>query len=313
MVDTASRRSSTFDYSLRRQGGGDEGWEAATVRRADTSEDVGVLANSSRAWIHGRLQPSFRPKNVPGNDSFVTTRVLGANITVVHQLTVTDPVAGDNRTPFVCTGNPVIDAEWTCFPYDAVQERLKEKCPPGASYAYRKDVPQIPGCTDLEFCMLTGSSQCLCKPGCDMQRLNPPGVCNVGGQCCQIICEGYSSADMLPEENQPRCPQTAEQPWCNGTLDQKFRFLSDKGQISFQVGCCSDKSYGECTTCGIENPKPVSRVHSYQGANPLPAVSIPTDLMEEDKMVLSEIFHPGGANRPKEEWFSFSLHGPGAP
>ena len=313
IVDTASRRSSTFDYSLRRQGGGDEGWEAATVRRADTSEDVGVLANSSRAWIHGRLQPSFRPKNVPGNDSFVSTRVLGANITVVHQLTVTDPVAGDNRTPFVCTGNPVIDAEWTCFPYDAVQERLKEKCPPGASYAYRKDVPQIPGCTDLEFCMLTGSSQCLCKPGCDMQRLNPPGVCNVGGQCCQIICEGYSSADMLPEENQPRCPQTAEQPWCNGTLDQKFRFLSDKGQISFQVGCCSDKSYGECTTCGIENPKPVSRVHSYQGANPLPAVSIPTDLMEEDKMVLSEIFHPGGANRPKEEWFSFSLYGPGAP
>ena len=293
---------------------GNKGGEEASFWSADTIEDGPVFANSSRAWMHGRLPASFRPEKLPGKESVVSTRVLGANITTVHGLIVTDPVAGDDRDPFVCTGDPVIDASWTCFPYDAVQEALKEPCPAGAAFQFRKDVPQIPGCTDLEFCRLKSSSQCLCKPGCDMKGLDPPGTCNVGGQCCQIICEGYSSADMLPYEDMPRCPQTAEQPWCNGNLDQKIRFLSDVGQISFQVGYCSDKSYGECTTFG-ENAKPINRVHSYKGSAPSPSVSdsVATDLREADKMVLSEVFHPGGANRPKEEWFSFALSGPGTP
>jgi len=145
-----------------------------------------------------------------------------------------------------------------------------------------------------------------------MANLDPPGICNVGGQCCQTICEGYSKADMLPYENMPRCPQTAQMPWCNGNLDQKVRFLSDTGQISYQVGYCSAESPGECTTFG-ENAEAVTREHSYQGSEPQAKISIPVDLREADKMVLNEIFHPGGDVRPKEEWFVFSLNGPGTP
>ena len=145
-----------------------------------------------------------------------------------------------------------------------------------------------------------------------MANLDPPGICNVGGQCCQTICEGYSKADMLPYEDMPRCPQTAEMPWCNGQLDQKIRFLSDTGQISYQVGYCSAESPGECSTFG-ENAKPVTRTHSYQGSEPQATTSIPVDLREADKMVLNEVFHPGGDVKPKEEWFVFSLSGPGAP
>ena len=240
---------------------------------------------------------------------------LGANVTNMYNIEVIDPVAGkileNNQSAFVCTGNPILDAQWTCLPYDAVQERLKEPCPPGAAYAYRKDVPQIPGCTDLEFCMVTGSSKCLCKPGCDMRGLSPPGTCNVGGQCCQNICEKYSYADMLPQENLPRCPQDPSVgTWCNGRLDQRMKFTSETGQISYQVGLCSADSYGECKTA---RDKPITRVHSYQGREPQEVVSTRVDMVEADKMILDEIFHPGGNNRPKQEWFVFSLSGPGTP
>ncbi len=125
----------------------------------------GNANKSLSAWANGRQRAptTFRPEKIPGKDSVASTRVLGANTTTLHGLTITDPVGGAqgqcNGTtckPFVCTGNPNIDAEWTCFPYDAIQEALKEPCPPGASYAFRKDVPQVPGCTNLQFCMLDG-------------------------------------------------------------------------------------------------------------------------------------------------------------
>jgi len=291
---SARRRAAVYEHSLRRQ----------------------HHHHHHHTHDHDQDRHSTRNALMPGEsqeDSAVSTRVLGANTTVIFGLTVTDPVAGlIDQTPFVCTGDPNIDAEWTCFPYDAVAEALKEPCPAGAAYAFRKDVPQIPGCSDLEFCMVRGSSQCLCKPGCDMRRLDPPGVCNTGGQCCQVICEGYSKADMLPYEDMPRCPQSAEQPWCNGKLDQQIRFLSDFGQISFQVGYCSDTAFGNCSTFG-DDAKPVKRVHSYQGAEPKPRVDIAVDLREEDKFVLNEVFHPGGDVRPKQDWFTFSLSGPGTP
>ena len=266
------------------------------------------------------------PKQKRGTDSpeiatesEIKRRVLGANTTNVFELTVTDPVGGAqgicNGTgcvPFVCTGLPNVDKEWTCFPYDAVAEALKEPCPAGSDFAFKKDVPQVPGCTDLEFCRSSSSSQCLCKPGCDMQGLDPPGTCDVGGRCCQIFCQGYSKADMFPDENVPRCPQTAEQPWCNGTLDQQVRFLSQKGQISFQVGHCSDDSPGECSVMG-NRTMPVVMMHSYKGSQPSASIQTGVDLREADKVTLDKKFHPSGASRPKEEWFSFRLTGPGAP
>jgi len=323
------RRASAYERSLRRQDHHHHGHAHDhdhnhhhphsnshvhdTRNRAPLRESTDILPEEFMTNASQAIRRSKEMLGEPPEDSAVSTRVLGANTTVLFGLTVTDPVAGQtDKTPYVCTGDPNIDIEWTCFPYDAVAEALKEPCPPGAAYEFRKDVPQIPGCSDLEFCMVKGSSKCLCKPGCDMRGLDPPGTCNVGGQCCQIICEGYSKADMLPYEDMPRCPQTAEQPWCNGKLDQQIRFLSDFGQISFQVGYCSDTSFGNCSTFG-ENPETVRRVHSYQGADPKAEVSIPVDLREEDKMILNEVFHPGGDVRPKVNWFTFSLSGPGTP
>ena len=153
----------------RRHEFGDKGPREVLVNDGILEEERSVswsetVANTSRDASRFPFGP-FRPHRIPGKDSVVSTRVLGANTTTLHGLTITDPVGGAqgqcNGTtckPFVCTGNPNIDAEWTCFPYDAVQEALKEPCPAGASYAFRKDVPQVPGCTDLEFCMLEGKS-----------------------------------------------------------------------------------------------------------------------------------------------------------
>ena len=219
---------------------------------------------------------------------------------------------GTGCIPFECTGQPGVDETWECRPYDAIQVAKDQLCPAGSKYLFVDDVPRVPGCTDLSVCKSDESSQCLCKPGCDMKNLNPKGVCDVGGRCCQILCVGYSKADMLPYENMTRCPQSNEQPWCNGKLDQQVRFLSKTGQISFQVGYCSATSPGDCTTFGA-NKQPVALTHSYKGSSPSDNITIPLDISKDHKDALNDIFHPGGSSRPKEEWFTFSLDGPGTP
>lgn len=78
----------------------------------------------------------------------------------------------------------------------------------------------------------------MCKPKCDMAGLTPPGTCNDMGQCCQTICQGYSTADLFPDDSQPRCGSLIDpigMPWCNGALDQQFIFTSETGQIDLTV------------------------------------------------------------------------------
>jgi len=108
----------------------------------------------------------------------------------------------------------------------------------GTKYEFRSQVPVVDGCTNLQYCLYEESSLCLCKPKCDMAGLNPPGKCNDMGQCCQTICQGYSTADLFPDDNQPRCGSVIDpigMPWCNGALDQQFIFTSEKGQIDLTV------------------------------------------------------------------------------
>lgn len=71
-----------------------------------------------------------------------------------------------------------------------------------------------------------------------MAGLTPPGTCNDLGQCCQTICAGYSRADLFPTANQPRCGREIDligMNWCDGELDQRWKFTSATGQITVQV------------------------------------------------------------------------------
>ena len=235
-------------------------------------------------------------------------RILGATTMTVYGLVIEDPVAGDPRTPVLCSGDPAVDANWLCKPYDPVALALEEPCPVGTKYSFKKDVPQIEGCTNLEFCVVTESLQCLCKPACDMNRaLNPPGQCNTIGQCCQTICAGYSRADMFPDPDQPRCPPSGQ--YCNGTLAQQFTFTSTSGQVALQVlpTCLPDANNSDqipfiCT----------DYVNSYQGQAPTSGeVATNADILAADKKVLDQVFHVGGSPAPRQGWFAIRTSGPG--
>jgi len=236
-------------------------------------------------------------------------RILGATTITVSGLVIENPVAGDSRNPYLCSGNPSADSNWLCKPYNSIALALEEKCPDGTKYAYKKDVPQIDGCTDLAFCAVTESSQCLCKPACDMDKtLNPPGICNLIGECCQTICGGYSKADLFPEPNQERCPLSRQ--YCNGSLDQQFVFTSTSGQIALQVLplCFSNVSSGTIPISCSDH------VSSYKGQGPtLSEVTTSADILAEDQKVLDQVFHAGGNPSPRQGWFAIRTSGPGVP
>ena len=202
--------------------------------------------------------------------------------------------------PWLCKDNG--DGTQNCSQYDPVQAEIDDTCPVGAQFKKRSQVPQIVGCFDLKICSADESAKCLCKPKCDMANLDPPGTCDAFGRCCQIICAGYSRADMFPRPNMPRCGREVNPSWnwCDDELDQRWRFTSTTGQISLEV--VDDK---------LKEPHP--KVSSYQGSAPSESVNAKVDILEADKKVLNEVFHPGGGNNPNSQWFSLRLKGPGAP
>jgi len=261
--------------------------------------------------------PSALPldlESLPTPDHGASLRVLGASTLTIDGLQIVDPVASDPRTPWVCTGDPATDEEWQCVNYNATGIALSEKCPLGSKFATKQDVydNRIDGCTDLKRCIVTESSQCLCRPLCDMANLDPPGVCNTAGQCCQILCGGYSRADMFPDEDMPRCGlevDSVKYPWCTGKLGQFFRFTSDTGQISFQtLAGCEPDSPGNCSGTN-------KTVHSFKGAAATDAVPFQNDIQRDGKVLLAggEGFHPGGATFPIADVYVMSLEGPGTP
>eukprot|EP00961_Rhodomonas_salina_P185266 2501576-Rhodomonas_salina.5 len=270
----------------------------------DACQEVCVFRAANESTSAGRRSDVAQPEpavySAAGEESL---RRLGVNTTNFFGLEITDPIYGDNRTKWICNGDPDIDEEWDCEPYNAQEIALSQACPLGSRYATKKDVPQVPGCTNLEFCMSLETSQCLCKKDCDMKGL---GVCNEGGQCCSISCAGYSKADLFPTADQPRCGARIDPSltWCDNNLDQKFTFTSDVGQISVQVlEDCDPSSPSQCS----ERPE-----NSYKGGPPtreriITGVNIPDD----NKKILDDIFHPGGASAPNVDWFTLGLHGPG--
>ena len=174
----------------------------------------------------------------------------------------------------------------------------------------------VPGCTNSD-CSLVQSDQCLCKPVCDMvpaENLNFNGVkgikgtCNGEGKCCRTICQGYSSADMFPFPNTVRCGICQDQSTCSlptcgqwspGGLSQQFWFTSQNGQVSLAVFDPSiDIAVG---------------YHSFKGSIPASAVDVTVDLNADDKILLDELFHPGGKSSPQQQWFWLRINGPGAP
>eukprot|EP00960_Hanusia_phi_P034523 751133-Hanusia_phi.AAC.5 len=209
-------------------------------------------------------------------------------------------LASASTLPWICS--PLPNGTLNCMHYDPVAAQVADQCPVGAMYQYKSQVPQIPGCYDLKTCTLNQSSQCLCKPGCDMMNLNPPGMCDSAGRCCQTVCGGYSSADMFPNLNAPRCGILVDKvkyPYCNGTLTQQWKFTSNSGQIAVAVS----------TNISESN----NTVSSYQGSKPSPTLPATIDIRTSDKQILNQLFHPGGSNVPYYDRFQFQMSGPGAP
>jgi len=249
--------------------------------------------------------------SLPTPDRGASLRTLGANTITIDGLEIVDPVASDPRVPWVCTGDPATDEVWSCVNYNAQEIALGEACPAGSKFKTKQDVfeNRIDGCTDLKRCIIQETSQCLCRPLCDMASLSPPGTCNTAGQCCQTLCAGYSKADMFPDEDMPRCGtdvDSTKYPWCDGNLGQFFRFTSDSGQISFQtLAECSPTSPGNCSTNAT--------VHSYKGGVPENEIPLAPDIPTSSKFTLNEGFHPGGDTFPKNDLYTLSLNGPGSP
>ncbi|EKX47339.1 hypothetical protein GUITHDRAFT_137520 [Guillardia theta CCMP2712] len=254
---------------------------------------------SQSASIRSRIS-SFSKRGI-NNHSSSQLRANGLNVTDFFGLPVVNPVAGLNGTKYMCTGNPDVDKEWLCAPYDATAIALDQPCPPESAYAKRSDVPRIPGCTNLEACTVSQSPQCVCKPHCDMAGLRPAGTCNALGQCCQLICSGYSRADMFPEPFQPRCGSAIDpvkMPWCTGNLGQSFTFMSSTGSISFQVGKnCDAFSPGLCEDAQ-GNLSSTWSESSYAGGNPSSMINTSVDIRQTDKNILDLLFHPGGRVSP---------------
>jgi len=259
-------------------------------------------------------------------------RQLGSETFTLQGLVITDPVAGDPRTPWKCTGEPGVDEQWQCELFNATKIALDARCPEGNKYQFKYQVRQIPNCTDLDTCFEDESSKCLCKPLCDMANLDPPGVCDDAGRCCQVLCAGFSQADMFPIPNQPRCGLdiSPDLQWCTNDLEQKWTFESDEGQIAVQVleGCdprspgkcgCepeADGSYDYSKCTGVET------LSSYAGS--VPNMSF-VNLNEDDAVntnvgieagsatILNKRFHQNALPAPTEEWFTININGPGAP
>eukprot|EP00960_Hanusia_phi_P066834 766482-Hanusia_phi.AAC.10 len=272
-----------------------DGWEAseaASIRNRKSELSQGDMKNYSSRQL----------------------RVYGQNVTDFFGIPVVDPVAGLNGSKYICTGNPDVDKDWLCDPYDATAIALDQPCPVGSAYAKRSEVPRIPGCTDLQTCTVSTSPQCVCKPHCDMANMNPAGTCNVKGECCQTICSGYSRADMFPEPFQPRCGSAIDpvkMPWCTGSLGQYFTFMSSTGSISFQVGKnCDPYSPGQCQDAQGNLSSSWSE-SSYAGSNPSTTTNMSVDIRQTDKSILDLLFHPGGATQPLQDWFVLNLMGPG--
>ena len=207
--------------------------------------------------------------------------------------------SSDNIVSFVCSKLTDGSGFLNCSRYNAEAEKIADQCPLGAQFATRSEIPKIVGCYDLSVCSLNENAQCLCKPKCDMANLNPPGTCDDFGRCCQTICAGYSKADLFPDPNQPRCGSVIDpvsMPWCNGQgMTQNFIFTSTSGQVSFQV-LSSDANESD------------SSFNSTSIAN----LSASIDLVDADKQILNQIFHPFGSFYPASDLFQFVLQGPGA-
>ena len=67
-------------------------------------------------------------------------RQLGAQTMTVQGLEINDPVASDPRSPWVCTGHPNVDNEWSCLRYNATDLALSEKCPAGNKHHFKSQV-----------------------------------------------------------------------------------------------------------------------------------------------------------------------------
>ena len=225
------------------------------------------------------------------------TAVGEQDISTVAPLTA---LRQSSNLSWVCTDNG--DGTESCQQFDPVQAEIDDTCPIGAQYKKRSEVPRIVGCYDLKFCSLDLSSQCLCKPRCDMDdTLNPPGKCNAFGQCCQTICEGYSKADLFPDPDMPRCGRDVNPDfmWCKDQLEQQWNFTSTSGQMSLEVVHANSGNS--------------SKYSSYRGSVAREEVAIKTDMLLQDKQVLNKVFHPGGRNSPTTGWFALRLQGPGTP
>jgi hypothetical protein len=297
--------------------------KVCALRAANSSNSSSSSTSSRRLLAHAPANTTFA--RFPDNVSAATLRQLGAKTITLQGLVITDPVAGDPRTPWVCAGQPGVDDEWQCTKYDATELALNERCPEGNKYTYKYEVKVVPDCTDLSICFEDESSKCLCKPTCDMAGLDPPGTCNDAGQCCQTLCAGYSRADMFPVPNMPRCGIEVSElyRWCTNELDQRWRFTSDLGQISVQVlEKCDTNAPSKCgcDPTSTEPCKPSPSVSSWRGAAPKPSIlgdqefdglDTDLDLNAEEKFLLNKRFHLGSLPSPKEEWFSLKVKGPG--
>ena len=205
---------------------------------------------------------------------------------------------GSDVVAFVCSQLTDGSGFLNCSRYNAEAERLANQCPIGAQFATRSEIPKITGCYDLSVCSLNQDAQCLCKPNCDMANLYPPGTCDDFGRCCQTICAGYSKADLFPDPNQPRCGSRIDpvsMPWCNGQgMTQNFILTSTTGQISLQVlnsgANESDSSFNATNVANLTDS---------------------VDMVESDKQILDQLFHPYGKTNPNTDSFVFDLQGPG--
>jgi len=258
----------------------------------DACNKVCEFKLSSRRTLQEEAQ-AFK-ESYASNDSHISLRrsvQLLTSVSAEQQLR-----KAPEALPWLCKPNG--DGTQNCTQYDPKKAEEEDTCPVGAQYKKRSQVPKIDGCYDLTICSFDESAKCLCKPKCDMANLDPPGTCDDFGQCCQIICAGYSRADMFPKPNMPRC--NYEQQYCEDRLEQKWMFTSTAGQISLEV--VDDK---------LKQPHP--KVSSYKGSAPSTKVEAKIDIVLADKKVLNEVFHPAGGNNPDSAWFSLRLKGPGAP
>ena len=168
--------------------------------------------------------------------------------------------------------------------------------------------PIVPGCVDTTACTVAETPICLCKPFCDMVppsllsysgTSGVPGQCNAAGQCCRVVCAGFSRADLFPDENEPRDGLTAAgtaKPWKPNGLQQQWTLSSDRGVISLQV-----------LSAGVP------AVNSWKGGNLSASIDLVPALGTTDMDALDHLFHPGGANAPKADLFYILLSGAGTP